>query len=145
VRCRLAGVVRDGQGGLWLGGSPHRLLTRTPGPGGVTPADGAPAQDVYAGGVSTVLEQIIEGVREDLAVRRAALPLEALKEQAEQAPSPRNVYAHLAPRAGVHVIAEVKRSSPSKGALAAIADPASLAADYAVGGASVISVLTEQR
>ena len=43
------------------------------------------------------------------------------------------------------MIAEVKRSSPSKGALAAIADPAGLAADYEAGGASVISVLTEQR
>jgi indole-3-glycerol phosphate synthase len=45
----------------------------------------------------------------------------------------------------VAVIAEVKRSSPSKGALAAIADPAGLASDYQAGGARVISVLTEQR
>jgi indole-3-glycerol phosphate synthase len=48
-------------------------------------------------------------------------------------------------RPGVAVIAEVKRSSPSKGALAAIADPAGLAADYEAGGASIISVLTESR
>jgi indole-3-glycerol phosphate synthase len=46
---------------------------------------------------------------------------------------------------GVGVIAEVKRTSPSKGALAMIADPAGLAADYADGGASIISVLTERR
>jgi indole-3-glycerol phosphate synthase len=45
----------------------------------------------------------------------------------------------------VAVIAEVKRASPSKGALAAIADPAALAMDYEAGGARVISVLTEPR
>jgi indole-3-glycerol phosphate synthase len=91
------------------------------------------------------LEQIVEGARADLQERRAVLPLSAVKERAEQAPSVRDGHAALAHGAGVHLIAEVKRSSPSKGALAAIADPASLAADYAVGGASVISVLTEQR
>jgi len=43
------------------------------------------------------------------------------------------------------VIAEVKRSSQSKGMLAKISDPAQLAALYEDGGASVISVLTEQQ
>ena len=47
--------------------------------------------------------------------------------------------------AGVSVIAEVKRSSPSAGTLAPITDPAALARDYESGGAAVISVLTEQR
>jgi indole-3-glycerol phosphate synthase len=45
----------------------------------------------------------------------------------------------------ISVIAEVKRSSPSKGALAPITDPAGLAARYEEAGAAVISVLTEQR
>ncbi|MFK5635356.1 MULTISPECIES: indole-3-glycerol phosphate synthase TrpC [unclassified Ornithinimicrobium] len=93
----------------------------------------------------TVLDQIIEGVRADLADRRAALPFDVLKEHALAAPSPRDAHARLSPREGVHVIAEVKRSSPSKGALAAVADPAGLAADYEAGGASAISVLTEGR
>lgn len=43
------------------------------------------------------------------------------------------------------MIAEVKRASPSRGPLADIDDPASLAREYEAGGASVISVLTEQR
>ena len=46
---------------------------------------------------------------------------------------------------GVSVIAEVKRASPSRGQMAAIADPAALAADYEAGGAKIISVLTESR
>jgi indole-3-glycerol phosphate synthase len=51
----------------------------------------------------------------------------------------------LAPSDRVKIIAEVKRSSPSRGALAEIADPAALAVSYETGGASAISVLTEGR
>jgi len=91
-----------------------------------------------------VLEEILEGVRADLAERQAAVPLDALKEKAAAAPPPRDAIAALRSD-GVSVIAEVKRSSPSKGALAAIADPAALARDYEAGGAKVISVLTERR
>nr|WP_062330162.1 indole-3-glycerol phosphate synthase TrpC [Herbidospora sakaeratensis] len=92
----------------------------------------------------TVLDDILEGVREDLAERQKAVSIDELKERARRAPAPRDVYGALkADR--VSVIAEVKRSSPSKGALAAIADPAALAVDYEAGGAHVISVLTERR
>jgi len=45
----------------------------------------------------------------------------------------------------VKIIAEVKRASPSRGELAEIPDPAELARSYQTGGASAISVLTEQR
>ncbi len=93
----------------------------------------------------TVLEDIIEGVREDLAERQITVPLAAVMEQAAEVAPALDAMAWLRSRGGLHVIAEVKRSSPSKGALADIADPASLAVHYADGGASVISVLTEQR
>jgi len=92
----------------------------------------------------SVLDEILEGVRADLAARERAVPLDHLKEAAGKAPAPRNCIAAL--KGGdVAVIAEVKRASPSKGALAAIADPAALAMDYEAGGARVISVLTESR
>ena len=91
-----------------------------------------------------VLDEIIGGVRADLVERQTQTPLDELKAKALAQPS-----AHDGVRAlrgeGVAVIAEVKRSSPSKGALAAIADPAALAGDYEQGGASCISVLTETR
>jgi indole-3-glycerol phosphate synthase len=92
----------------------------------------------------SVLDDILLGTREDLAKREAELPMAELKARAADVPTPRDGVAALS-QPGVAVIAEVKRSSPSKGALAAIGDPAALAADYEAGGASVISVLTEQR
>jgi indole-3-glycerol phosphate synthase len=92
----------------------------------------------------TVLDEILDGVRADLADRQKDVSLEELKQRAERAPAPRDAFAALGGDK-VSVIAEVKRSSPSKGALAAIADPAALAADYEAGGAHVISVLTEKR
>jgi indole-3-glycerol phosphate synthase len=92
----------------------------------------------------SVLDEILEGVRADLAARQRSVPLERLKEVARGTASPRDALAALSGD-DVAVIAEVKRASPSKGALAAIADPATLAMDYEAGGARVISVLTEPR
>jgi indole-3-glycerol phosphate synthase len=99
---------------------------------------------VHQNGSASVLDAIVAGVREDLAVRQAQVDIAEIKRRAAAARGPRDVLADLrAP--GVGVIAEVKRASPSKGPLAPIADPAELAAAYAEGGARVISVLTEQR
>jgi len=95
-------------------------------------------------GGGSVLDSIVEGVRVDLAAREAAVDFAEIKRRAAGAVPPRDVMAALrAP--GIGVIAEVKRSSPSKGKLATIPDPADLAATYADGGARVISVLTEER
>lgn len=94
--------------------------------------------------MSSVLDQIIVGVREDLAERQrttnAAQLAEALAAQ-RPALDPLPVMRSEP----LSVISEVKRSSPSKGALAEISDPAELAARYAAGGAAAISVLTEKR
>lgn len=94
--------------------------------------------------MSTVLESIIAGVREDVAARESVVDLEAVKKAAKAAPPALDAEAALR-RPGVSVIAEVKRASPSKGHLADIPDPAELAAIYERGGAAVISCLTEER
>src|SRR6195952_1685863 len=92
----------------------------------------------------SVLDDIVAGVRDDLAVRQAALGEDQLQAQLAQLAPPRDpMPAFRAP--GLAVIAEVKRRSPSKGDLADIPDPAVLATAYAAGGAAAISVLTEQR
>ncbi|MFV0462350.1 MAG: indole-3-glycerol phosphate synthase TrpC [Nostocoides sp.] len=93
---------------------------------------------------ASVLERIIAGVREDLAIRRTRVDLAQLTQRAFAAPPVREVLGRLVgPDLGV--IAEVKRASPSKGALADIPDPGALAAAYAAGGAAAVSVLTEER
>jgi indole-3-glycerol phosphate synthase len=92
----------------------------------------------------TVLDEIISGVREDLAEREAAVSLDEIRRRAELAPAALDAEAALR-RPGLSLIAEVKRASPSKGELASIADPASLAAAYEAGGATAVSVLTERR
>jgi indole-3-glycerol phosphate synthase len=94
--------------------------------------------------MSTVLETIVAGVREDLADAQVATSPEEVERLAAAAPPALDAEAALR-RPGLSLIAEVKRSSPSKGALAEISDPAALAADYEAGGATAVSVLTERR
>ena len=91
----------------------------------------------------SVLDSIVDGVRADLAVREAQVDFAEIKRRSTAAPPPRDVMTALrAP--GIGVIAEVKRRSPSKGDLAEIPEPATLARQYEAGGARVISVLTER-
>jgi indole-3-glycerol phosphate synthase len=92
----------------------------------------------------SVLDDIVAGVRADLAVRQAQVSEADLRALVIEADPPRDpMPAFRSP--GLSVIAEVKRRSPSKGDLADIPDPAALARSYAAGGADAISVLTEAR
>jgi indole-3-glycerol phosphate synthase len=92
----------------------------------------------------SVLDEIIAGVRLDLALRQEAVSLHELQERARRQDSAIDPMPRFRAE-GVSVIAEVKRSSPSRGELASIDDPAALAVDYEAGGAATISVLTEER
>ncbi|RQP09981.1 MAG: indole-3-glycerol phosphate synthase TrpC [Microbacteriaceae bacterium] len=92
-----------------------------------------------------MLSDLVAGALADASERRAARSLADVEADALAAPAPRDALAALAPADRVKIIAEVKRASPSRGPLAEIRDPAGLAVSYQTGGASAISVLTEQR
>ena len=89
-----------------------------------------------------VLDGIIQGVLLDITARE--VPIRDLQQQIESAPKLRGAKAALA-KAGTSLIAEIKRSSPSKGQLSEINDPVALAKSYEIGGAEIVSVLTEER
>ena len=94
----------------------------------------------------SVLDDIIAGVLEDLKEREDRVPLSRVKHMEQAVPEAKDALGALRGRDGaVKIISEVKRSSPSKGALAQIPDRAALASMYEAGGASVVSVLTEER
>ncbi|MCC6855104.1 MAG: indole-3-glycerol phosphate synthase TrpC [Microbacteriaceae bacterium] len=92
-----------------------------------------------------MLADLVAGALQDASERRAVRPIKEVEAAAIARPAPLDVVSALSPRDTVHIIAEIKRASPSRGQLAEIPDPASLAVSYSTGGASAISVLTEGR
>ena len=94
--------------------------------------------------MTSVLDAIIQGVKEDLDVRKTSVSLDELKALVDEVPLALPA-ADLLLKNSFSVISEVKRASPSKGHLSDIPDPALLALEYQTGGAQVISVLTEER
>lgn len=93
----------------------------------------------------SVLDELVAGALEDQRDRARVTSLDELKAMAASAPAPMDAKRWLRRDGAVPVIAEIKRASPSKGRLADIDDPASLAREYERGGAAAISVLTEGR
>ena len=93
----------------------------------------------------SVLDELVAGAVEDAKAREAKVSLEQIKQIAAHVAEPLDATRWLRKADGIPVIAEIKRASPSKGHLSDIPDPASLAREYEVGGASAISCLTEGR
>lgn len=90
------------------------------------------------------LARIMARKRDEVAARRAALPDRELEARAADAPAPLDFAGRLSGRGGpARIIAEVKRASPSAGAIAAALDAPAQALRYAEAGAACISVLTD--
>ncbi len=90
------------------------------------------------------LDKIVAEKRKELEQRQKAMPLPQLEAAIEQKPAPLDLAAALSVD-GISLIAEVKRASPSKGALNPDLDAVELARTYARCGAAAVSVLTEER
>lgn len=95
----------------------------------------------------TILDTILATKRDEVAAARRARSLGELEAIARDAGATRGLSAALARAPGqpVRVLAEIKRASPSAGAIRAGADPAAIAAAYEAAGAAAISVLTDRQ
>lgn len=92
-----------------------------------------------------MLAELIAGAVTDATARMSVRSFAEVERAALDQMPARDAVGALAPSERVKIIAEVKRASPSRGALAEIPDPADLAVRYVRGGASAVSVLTEGR
>jgi tryptophan synthase, beta subunit len=93
--------------------------------------------------VAEIAARRLADVKAELGSRTyRTLANDAAEYSARPGNAPRPIVERLA-APGLHLIAEVKRRSPSAGAIAADADPVALARAYESGGASAISVLCE--
>jgi indole-3-glycerol phosphate synthase len=98
--------------------------------------------------MTTILEQIIQTKREEIAQRSARTPLEELKAAAAAQPRPRNFFSAVTRKPvarPVNLIAEIKKASPSAGVIRADFDPVAIARAYAAAGADALSVLTDEK
>jgi indole-3-glycerol phosphate synthase len=89
------------------------------------------------------LEKIVELKRDEIRRRKTRSRQKEMEELIPSLPLPRNFMEAVSQHGSITVIAEIKRASPSLGAINENADIIQVAREYVKGGASAISVLTE--
>lgn len=92
-----------------------------------------------------ILDDIIENKLSEVKASKSSLPLEQIVKQIENALPSRNFFDAINPDGELKIISEVKHASPSKGIFREDFDPVEIAKSYSSGGASAISVLTDEK
>ncbi len=95
--------------------------------------------------MSTILDEILEQKRREIAVARDQVAFSALEAQLSKAPPVRGFLDALRAATRPGLIAEVKKASPSAGLIRADFDPVTIARQYEVAGATCLSVLTDEK
>jgi indole-3-glycerol phosphate synthase len=93
--------------------------------------------------MSSILDEIVDSKRREIAAAQRRMPLEELEAQALEAPPARDFRAAIAGPGPIRLIAEVKKASPSAGLIRADFDPIAIAQAYQDHGAACLSVLTD--
>ncbi len=92
-----------------------------------------------------ILSRIVEEKRREVEKLKKALPLGDIKKKAESAHIRSQFKKNISRKGHINLIAEIKKSSPSKGIIRANFNPLKIALTYNAAGASAISVLTDER
>ncbi len=94
----------------------------------------------------TILDEILAKKRQEVDARKARVSMDLIDLKLGRTPPPRDFLAALRRGMGepVRVIAELKRASPVKGVLVADYNPERIAGEFALGGATALSVLTDE-
>ncbi len=95
--------------------------------------------------MATILDEILIAKRQEVAKAKQYVSETFLRDQLADAPPVRDFFTALAAPAGISLIAEVKKASPSKGVIRQDFDPVAIAKIYEAHGAACISCLTDER
>ncbi len=95
--------------------------------------------------MADVLARIVDTKRHEVAAAKAAVSLADLLRRCADLPPCRGFERAIRTAAGVAVIAEVKKASPSAGVIRPDFDPVAIARTYEAHGASCLSVLTDEQ